>query len=232
MTGQLGQQISQGNRAMIDVKGLKKSFEQGLVQALNGVSLSVKAGEIVSVMGPSGCGKSTLLKILGTLERRDEGEIWFNGKNIDTYQPYYQFRAHYLGFVFQFHHLIPSMTLWENVEIPLWSVAVTRKARREKAAHLLEKMGLSERMNFFPTRVSGGERQRAALARALVNDPKILLADEPTGSLDTVTGEEILDFLLHTCRARSITAIIATHNTEVAAKTDRIIRLRNGLLVQ
>jgi putative ABC transport system ATP-binding protein len=217
---------------MIDVKGLKKSFEQGLVQALNGVSLSVKAGEIVSVMGPSGCGKSTLLKILGTLERRDEGEIWFNGKNIDTYQPYYQFRAHYLGFVFQFHHLIPSMTLWENVEIPLWSVAVTRKARREKAAHLLEKMGLSERMNFFPTRVSGGERQRAALARALVNDPKILLADEPTGSLDTVTGEEILDFLLHTCRARSITAIIATHNTEVAAKTDRIIRLRNGLLVQ
>lgn len=217
---------------MIEVNNLAKTFEQGLVQALNGISFSVSEGEITSIMGPSGCGKSTLLKIIGTLDLGDSGELRINGKNILEYQPFCRFRANHLGFVFQFHHLLPSMTLWENVEVPLWSLPLSKEIRRDKAARLLRQMGLVDRMNFFPNRVSGGERQRTALARALVNDPMILLADEPTGSLDTDTGEEVLDFLLQKCRTQKITTIIATHNPEVAAKTDRIIRLRNGKLDQ
>lgn len=215
---------------MIVVRDVRKYFDGGLVRALDGVSFSVQKGEIVAVTGPSGCGKSTLLNLLGALELPTEGSIWIAEKEIREYRPYDRFRSDTIGFVFQFHHLLPAFSLFENVEIPMYSQPVTRTERRRRAVELLERMGLEERMYFLPTRVSGGERQRAAIARALVNRPKIILADEPTGSVDTETGRGILDFLTAECRDKNITMLVATHNPEIASRADRVIRLKNGLV--
>ena len=215
---------------MISVRDVRKVYDYGLVKALNGVSFEIEEGEAVSIMGPSGCGKSTLLNLIGTLDMPTEGQIWIAGKNIADYSPTDLFRAKYLGFIFQFHHLIPNLSLLENVELPMFSLPIPNRLRRNKAIALLKEMGLEDRMNFLPTRVSGGERQRAAIARAMINDPQIILADEPTGSVDTVIGNKILDFLVNLCDTKKITMVIATHNHEVAARTKRIIRMRNGLI--
>jgi putative ABC transport system ATP-binding protein len=214
---------------MIEVKDLKKYYDQGLVKALNGISFKVERGEIVSIMGPSGCGKSTLLNLIGTLDLPTEGEIWFDGKRIMEYRPMHAFRARTIGFVFQFHHLIPNLSLVENVELPMFSLPVSKRVRRNRAVDLLKEMGLQERMDSLPTKISGGERQRVAIARAMINDPQLILADEPTGSVDTTTGNRILDFLVNLCDQKKVTMIIATHNHEVAAKTNRVIKMRNGL---
>jgi len=213
---------------VISIRDVKKYYEGGLVKALDGISFEVEKGEIMAIMGPSGCGKSTLLNLIGALDVPTEGEICFAGKNIRQYVPVHAFRAKSIGFVFQFHHLIPNLSLLENVELPMFSLPVARSVRRRKAADLLKEMGLEERTHFLPTRVSGGERQRTAIARAMMNDPQLLLADEPTGSVDTVTGNVILDFLVALCRQKKMSMVIATHNHEVAAKTDRILRIRNG----
>jgi len=213
---------------MISVTDLRKDYDDGLVQALRGISFEVEKGETVSIMGPSGCGKSTLLNLIGTLDMPSGGEIRVDGKPLADYRPFDSFRAKTIGFIFQFHHLIPNLTLLENVELPLYSFPILKQERRKKAIRLLEEMGLEDRMHFLPTRVSGGERQRAAIARAIVNDPQILLADEPTGSVDTVIGNRIIDFLIDLCDQKKVTLILATHNHEVAARTNRIIRIRNG----
>ena len=184
---------------MIDVREVKKYFDHGLVKALNGISFQVEKGEMVSIMGPSGCGKSTLLNLIGSLDLPTEGEVWIDGKNLMDHRPFQLFRSRYVGFVFQFHHLLPNLSLLENVELPLLATSMPRKARRDLAVALLKEMGLEDRLHFLPTRVSGGERQRAAIARALVNDPRIVLADEPTGNVDSDTGERILDYLLGLC---------------------------------
>jgi ABC-type lipoprotein export system ATPase subunit len=215
---------------MIVLKNVTKHFEGGLIKALNGVSLEVERGGIVSIMGPSGCGKSTLLSLIGGLDVPTGGEIWFGEKRLTNHNRTNVFRARTIGFVFQFHHLIPNLTLLENVELPMFSFPGSKKARREKAAGLLLQMGLEERMHSLPTRVSGGERQRAAIARAMINDPEVLLADEPTGSVDTETGNRILDLLIVRCVEKKMTMILATHNLEIAAKTSRIIRMKNGRL--
>ena len=215
---------------MIRVANLVKHYERGLVKALNGLSFDVAKGEIVAIMGPSGCGKSTLLNLIGTLDLPTSGEIRIDGKNSLDYRPFDRFRAEMVGFVFQFHHLIPSLTLQENVELPMYSLPVSKKTRRRKALEIMRIMGLAERLNFLLTRVSGGERQRAAIARAIVNDPRIILADEPTGSVDTETGSRILEFLVKRCRDRDITMLLATHNEEIAAKFDRTIHIKNGLI--
>jgi putative ABC transport system ATP-binding protein len=214
----------------ISVTHLKKDYDNGLVQALRGVSFEIQKGEAVSIMGPSGCGKSTLLNLIGTLDLPTEGEIRVDGKPLADYRPFDSFRAKTIGFIFQFHHLIPNLTLVENVELPLYSFPIPRRVRREKAIQLLEEMDLEDRMHFLPTRVSGGERQRAAIARAIINDPQILLADEPTGSVDTLIGNRIIDFLLDQCKQKQMTIIIATHNYEVAGRTERIIKIKNGLV--
>ena len=213
---------------MISVDNLKKDYDDGLVQALRGVSLEIAKGEIVSVMGPSGCGKSTLLNLIGALDLPTAGEIRVDGRPLTNYRPFDSFRAKTIGFIFQFHHLIPNLTLLENVELPQYSLSIPKRTRRERAVHLLEEMGLQDRMHFLPTHVSGGERQRAAIARAIINDPAIILADEPTGSVDTFIGNQIIDFLLDLCEEKRITMIVATHNHELASRTGRIIRLRNG----
>ena len=213
---------------MITVTDLKKVYDYGLVQALRGVSLEITKGEMVSIMGPSGCGKSTLLNLIGALDWPTSGEIRIDEKPLSDYRPFNSFRAKMIGFIFQFHHLLPNLSLLENIELPMYSLSIPRRARREKAVHLLEEMGLEDRMHFLPTRVSGGERQRAAIARAIINDPPIILADEPTGSVDTLIGNRIIDFLLDLCERKKATVILATHNHEVAGRTRRIIRLRNG----
>jgi putative ABC transport system ATP-binding protein len=215
---------------MIVVRDLVKHYDGGLVKALNGISFEVERGEVVSIMGPSGCGKSTLLNLVGALDTPTSGEILIDGKNISTYRPLSRFRAETVGFVFQFHHLIPGMSLLENTELPMYSFGISKKAMRQKATETLAKVGLADRMNFLPTKVSGGERQSAAIARALVNDPSIILADEPTGSVDTETGKAILDYLIHLCHSQGVTMLIATHNREIAAYTHRILQMRDGIL--
>jgi ABC-type lipoprotein export system ATPase subunit len=216
---------------MITIKNLTKHYDNGLIKALNGVSLAIAEGEAVSIMGPSGCGKTTLLSIIGTLDAPTEGEVWIDGNNIHAERSFDKFRAHSLGFVFQFHHLIPNLSLLENVEIPMYALGIPGRQRREKASQILEEMGLKERLKSLPSRVSGGERQRAAVARAMANNPKIILADEPTGSLDTVTGDRIIELLLALCTERRLTLVMATHNPEVAAKTGRTIWMRNGVTI-
>lgn len=216
---------------MIKVQGLKKSFDQGLVTALNGITFSVGEGEAVSVMGPSGCGKTTLLNLIGALDRPTEGDIWVDGREVGLSRELDMLRATTIGFVFQFHHLIPNLTLLENVEIPMYTGPLPRRARRQKAAGLLDAMGLAARRDFLPSRVSGGERQRAAIARALINDPKLLLVDEPTGSLDSATGEMVLDELFRLRETRRLTLLLSTHNPRVAERTDRIITMKDGLLI-
>jgi putative ABC transport system ATP-binding protein len=216
---------------MLIVKNIKKFYDNGLITALNGISFEIEKGGVVAIMGPSGCGKSTLLNLMGTLDFPSEGEILLDGKNIFASHPLSLFRAKTIGFVFQFHHLAPSMTLLENVELPMYSLSVPKRTRREKARNILQEMGLSERANFFPTKVSGGERQRAAIGRAIVNDPGIILADEPTGNLDTGTGDMIIDFLINFCHGKGITLVITTHNPSIAAKADRIMYMKNGRLM-
>lgn len=213
---------------MISITNLTKDYDGGLVQALRGVSFEVEKGEILSIMGPSGCGKSTLLNLIGALDLPTSGEISIDGRPLTDQRPFDSFRAKTIGFVFQFHHLVPNLTLLENVELPMYSLPVSKSVRREKAIHLLEEMGLEDRMHFLPTQVSGGERQRAAIARAIINDPPIILADEPTGSVDTLIGNRIMGSLLDLCEQKRVTMIIATHNHEIAQRTRRTIRIKNG----
>lgn len=196
--------------------------------ALNSVSFNLNRGTMLSIMGPSGCGKSTLLNLIGALDRPSAGEILIKGKNLKDYHPMHNFRARYIGFVFQFHHLLPHLTLMENVEMPMYALSVSRKHRREKARALLDEMGLTHRMNFFPNCVSGGERQRSAVARAFANDPLIVLADEPTGNLAKVSGEKTAQSMIDLGSKLNTTIITATHNREIASMADRITYLRNG----
>lgn len=222
------------NKASVNfltVQNLKKTFERGLVEALKGVSLSVMTGEIVSLMGPSGCGKSTLLGIIGTLDHPTVGRVLIKGTDLMDIGSIYELRARTIGFIFQFHHLIPAMTLLENVAAPMIALAIPKKQRNEKAMQFLCEVGLENRANFFPNCVSGGERQRAALARALINDPELVLADEPTGNLDTANGALVIEFMLTHARLTGATVIIATHNPEIAAKTDRVIFMKDGMTV-
>lgn len=215
---------------MIVVADIIKHYDNGLVKALNGLSFEIKRGEIVSLMGPSGCGKSTLLNLIGTLDQPTAGEIWIDGERTSESRYLNTLRAKKIGFIFQFHHLLSNLTLRENVEIPLHSLSLSRSERREKAETLLRQLNLTEKMHRFPTRVSGGERQMTAIARALANEPHIILADEPTGNIDTQTGDVILDYLIEQCRDHNMTMLVATHNHEIANKTERIIHMKNGLL--
>lgn len=213
------------------VDRLSKIYPKDRIQALSGVSFSVSEGEVVAVMGPSGCGKSTLLNVIAALDRPSAGTILYNGRTVAEYGPPHLFRARMIGFVFQFHHMVSGMTLAENVAAPLVARGIARKERHVRALELLKQVGLEQRADFLPNRVSGGERQRAAVARALVGSPKIIIADEPTGNLDSSTGEAVFRMLLASSRDKGATVIIATHNHEIAAQADRTILMRDGQLV-
>ena len=220
------------SESAIAVRALEvvKHYEGGLVEALKGVSFDVALGEMLAIMGPSGSGKSTLLHLLGALDRPTHGRIEIMGQDLATIPDLARLRAETLGFVFQLHHLIPNLSLRDNVSLPMYARGASRRERRARAASLLERVGLGHRVDFLPVKVSGGERQRAAIARALVNDPKILLADEPTGSVDTVTGDSIFALFRELHAERNMTLIVITHNDKLGSEVDRVLRIVDGRL--
>jgi ABC-type lipoprotein export system ATPase subunit len=219
--------------AIVVARDLVKVYGDGAeVRALDGLTMTVERGEFVAVMGPSGSGKSTLLHILGALDRPTSGEVWVNGQNLARIRDLDTFRARTVGFVFQLHNLIPTLTARENVEVPMMGQPVGRRERRRRAEELLERVGLRDRMNHLPNQMSGGERQRVAIARALANNPALLLADEPTGNLDSQSGAEVVALMRELNRDLGTTVIIVTHDPSVARRADRILLMRDGRIVK
>ena len=218
---------ARGVGADVVVDHVSRSFEEGRISALVDVSFRVEPGEFVSITGPSGCGKSTLLNLIGALDRPSSGEILVGGERIADLDGA-RYRGTVVGFVFQFHNLIATLTALENVQLPMFGHELARAARVERARLLLDEVGLSERVSAYPPTLSGGERQRVAIARALANEPRLLLADEPTGALDSANGEQIVELLQGVRAQRATTVLLVTNDPEVAARADRILRIRDG----
>lgn len=220
---------------MIKLQNVEKVYRTSSVEtlALNNINLTVNRGEFVSIMGPSGCGKSTLLNIMGLLDEPSSGHIEIDGSRVERYQDkaLAQLRNQKLGFIFQSFHLINDLSVLDNVEIPLLYRNSTAKQRRELAQQALEKVGLSNRMKHFPKQLSGGQKQRVAIARAIVGQPEIILADEPTGNLDSAMGNEILS-ILQKLNEDGATIVMVTHDDAMAKRTHRLIRLFDGTQVQ
>ena len=216
---------------LIDARNLTRVFDNGAVTALGGVSFAVAEGDFVSIMGPSGCGKSSLLNLIGALDTPTTGEVRFAGRDLREVRDLSRFRAHTIGFVFQSFHLLPTLTALENVQVPMLETAFGRAARRARAVDLLHAVGLGHRMHHLPTKLSGGERQRVAIARSLANDPKLLLADEPTGNLDSASARVVLDLLTQIHQTRGMTIITVTHDSGVAGTAERTICMLDGHIV-
>ncbi len=219
--------------ALIEVKKLRKIYQDGDVKtpALNGVDLTINEGEFVAIIGASGSGKSTLLQILGVLDRATDGEYIFNGHNVNEYsdEELAKIRNQEMGFVFQAFNLLPKLTVLENVKLPLVYAELSEESRNEKATKMVDLVGLTDRANYKTTKLSGGQKQRVAIARALINSPRVIFADEPTGSLDSKSGETIMAFLqeLH---QKGNTIILVTHETYVAESAERILHIKDGLI--
>ena len=220
---------------VIRVVDLVKTYRMGEIEvhALNGVSFEIKRGEVISIMGPSGSGKSTLMNILGCLDRPTHGDYFLDGVKVSGLKDdqLASIRNQKVGFVFQSFNLLPRQTALANVELPLRYAGEVKK-RKEKARDALVAVGLKERIRHRPSELSGGQQQRVAIARALVNDPSIVMADEPTGNLDSKSGKEIMDLILNLNRERGTTIIIVTHDPRIAEQTQRVIRLMDGLMVE
>jgi ABC-type lipoprotein export system ATPase subunit len=221
--------MNQGIR--LAARNLRKSFDRGLVPALAGVDLDVAAGERVAVMGPTGCGKSTLLSLLALLDDPDEGEILIDGAAARGFRPAEDWRARNVGIVFQFHHLLPHLTAAENVALPLMGQGVGRREIASRAHSILDRLGLAHRERALASTLSGGERQLTAVARALVVEPRLLLADEPTGSVDSATGEHILRILLDSSDRTGASIVLVTHDPAVARAMGRLVLMRDGVVV-
>jgi len=218
----------------IRLASLKKDYDTdaGPVPVLKGLDLTITAGEFVAIMGPSGSGKSTLMNILGCLDTPTSGEYWLDGDNVATLQEEQlaSVRSHVLGFVFQGFNLLPRIDLKANVALPLVYQGMARGARLERAREMLERVGLSRQVDSLPPKISGGQQQRVAIARALVTQPRVILADEPTGNLDTVTGQEIMTLFQDINRESGVTLIIVTHDSKVAHYAGRLVYLRDGFI--
>lgn len=218
---------------IIETHDLTKIYTNGdEVRALDGLTVRVTKGEIVAVIGPSGSGKSTLLHLIGALDRPTSGQVIVGGKDLATVKNLDQFRNETVGFVFQLHNLIPTLTALENVEVPLYEQRMRARQRHEKAQAMLELVGLGGRLKHLPGQLSGGQRQRVAVARALVNSPALVLADEPTGELDSESSAEVIDMIHRLNRELGITFIIVTHDIAVARRTDRVLTLDSGRIVE
>ena len=208
-----------------------KQYDDGAVIALNRINLYIEKGSFVSIIGPSGSGKSTLLNMLGALDTPDSGQVIVNGVDLASQKDLSDFRRHEIGFVFQLHNLIPNLTVQENVEIPLMDAKLSQKEKHKRALLFIEAVGLLDKKKQKPNKLSGGERQRVAIARALVDLPSIILADEPTGALDTRTGAKVLDVLRFVHESINATLIIVTHDRDVARLADRTIEIRDGQII-
>lgn len=215
---------------MITVKNVEKAY--GTLQVLRGVNLGIAQGEIVAIVGKSGAGKSTLLHILGTLDRADKGQVMINGKNIATLNnsQLADFRNKNLGFIFQFHHLLPEFSALENVTMPALIGGGSESKAKKRATELLDYLGLSARLTHKPTELSGGEQQRVAVARALMNNPAVVFADEPTGNLDSASSKDLHDLLFKLRDDFKQTFVIVTHNDELARLSDRILTMEDGVV--
>ena len=213
--------------AEVVVEHVSRSFEGGRITALVDVSFRIEPGEFVAITGPSGCGKSTLLNLIGALDRPSSGEITVGGERLADLDGA-RYRGSVVGFVFQFHNLIPTLTAAENVQLPMFGHDLARGERVDRARRLLEEVGLSQRASSYPPTLSGGERQRVAIARALANEPRLLLADEPTGALDSANGEQIVALLQGVRAQRGTTVLLVTNDPDVGASADRILRIRDG----
>jgi len=222
-----------GNDLIVETYDLTKIYGDGEeIRALDGVSLTIKRGEFVSVMGPSGSGKSTLLYVLGALARPTSGQALINGQNLTEVKDLDRFRNETIGFIFQLHNLIPTMTALENVEVPLHEQRMSVKERRQRSREVLELVGLGDRLTHLPNQLSGGQCQRVAVARSLVNQPSLVLADEPTGELDSVSSKETIDLMHEMNRRLSTTFIIVTHDPAVARRTERVLIMGDGRIVR
>jgi lipoprotein-releasing system ATP-binding protein len=216
---------------MLKAEQIKKKY--GELTVLKGVDIEIRKGEIVSIVGSSGAGKSTLLHILGTLDKADSGAIWLHNERIDQLpgKKLAAFRNKHIGFVFQFHHLLPEFTALENVCIPAWIAGQKKKEATARAIELLTTLGLADRMDNKPQQLSGGEQQRVAVARALINNPSIVFADEPTGNLDSTNARELHDLFVRLRNDFNQTFLIVTHNEELAGMSDRTLHMKDGLIV-
>jgi lipoprotein-releasing system ATP-binding protein len=218
-------------RKMLTARNIYKKY--GTVEVLKGVDVTIQKGEIVSIVGSSGAGKSTLLHILGTLDKADKGEVFLNEQNITALEgkKLSSFRNKHIGFVFQFHHLLPEFTALENVCIPGWLAKTKKSAVQERAKELLNLLGLKDRMEHKPAQLSGGEQQRVAVARALINNPDVVFADEPTGNLDSANAKELHKLFFDLRKQFNQTFLIVTHNEELAQLSDRIVHMKDGKIV-
>jgi ABC-type lipoprotein export system ATPase subunit len=217
--------------AGVAVEHVSRWFADGRIHALDDVSFTIEPGEFVALVGSSGSGKSTLLNVIGALDRPDKGSVVVGGEHLERLPDPAEYRASTVGFVFQFHNLIPTLTALENVQVPMFGRGSPRRERVERGRRLLVEVGLSHRVDSYPSTLSGGERQRVAVARALANGPRLLLADEPTGSLDSATGDQIVRLLLGVREQRGTTVLLVTNDDAVAERADRTLQMRDGRLV-
>ena len=217
---------------LISLFDLVKEYDDGSVKALNGINIDIFEGEFVSIIGPSGSGKSTLLNMLGALDIPTRGEIYIDGINLLKAKDLSDFRREKIGFVFQLHNLIPNLSVIDNVQIPLMHTGLSSKEMKKRAEEMISAVGLADKKKQKPNKLSGGQRQRVAIARALVNKPSIILADEPTGSLDTKTGAMVLKLLRDMHDAYNVTLIIVTHDINVANLAERTIKIQDGQIIE
>ena len=224
-------ELPAGPPVVFEAAGLKKDFDDGQIEALRGVDFKIAEGEFVAIVGPSGSGKTTLLQMLGALDHPSTGTLSYRGESLLDLPDAAAYRSHEIGFIFQAFHLLPTFTASENVQIPMFENHKSRAARKTRALELLKAVGLEQRVNHFPAKLSGGERQRVAIARSLANSPSVLLADEPTGNLDSESASHVLDLLTSLHRERHMTLILVTHDMNVAARASRALQMKDGHVV-
>jgi len=216
---------------LLTANALTREFDEGTVKALRGVDFTINQGEFVAITGPSGCGKSTLLQLLGALDRPTSGTLLFRGESIPDNPNPASYRASEVGFIFQAFHLLPTFTAAENVQIPMFEGNRSRSERHERALELLRLVGLEDRLDHFPAKLSGGERQRVAVARSLANEPSLLLADEPTGNLDSENAHSVLDLIIRLQQEQGRSMVLVTHDASIAERAGRILHMIDGRIV-
>ena len=217
--------------ALLEAKALTREFDEGHVKALRGVDFSIKEGDFVAIVGPSGCGKSTLLQLLGALDRPTAGTLLYRGESLPDHPNPARYRSREVGFIFQAFCLLPTFTAAENVQMPMFETDRSVSERRERAVELLKLVGLEHRLEHFPSKLSGGERQRVAIARSLANEPSLLLADEPTGNLDSENAHSVLELLVRLQQEQGRTMVLVTHDATIAQRAKRVVRMLDGRIV-